>query len=81
MKQPVVIKTIINKEIAGPELCVCVCVCVILTWFALLPAQIGIWFYRFQSTVLVATVTNHYIKWLKTTQMYFLSVLEVRNPN
>ena len=28
MKQPVVIKTIINKEIAGPELCVCVCVCV-----------------------------------------------------
>ena len=31
MKQPVVIKTIINKEIAGPELCVCVCVCVILT--------------------------------------------------
>ena len=27
MKQPVVIKTIINKEIAGPELCVCVCVC------------------------------------------------------
>ena len=48
MKQPVVIKTIIiNKEIADPELCVCVYVCVILTWFALPPAQIGIWFYRF----------------------------------
>ena len=24
MKQPKVIKTIINKEIAGPEFCVCV---------------------------------------------------------
>ena len=77
MKQPKVIKTIINKEIAGPEFCVCV----ILTWFALPPAQIGIWFYRFQGSVLVATVTNHYMKWLKTTQTYFLSVLEVRNPN
>ena len=28
MSQPVVIKTIKDEEIAGPELCVCVCVCV-----------------------------------------------------
>ena len=28
MSQPVVIKIIKDKEIAGPELCVCVCVCV-----------------------------------------------------
>ena len=32
MSQPVVIKTIKDEEIAGPELCVCVCVCVCDTY-------------------------------------------------
>ena len=73
MSQPVVIKTIKDEEIAGPELCVCVtvCVCVILTWFALPPAQIGMWSYRFQGSVLVSTVTNLYIKWLKQHKYIF----------